>query len=429
MNNAKIERNVTFFASLGSVLEYYDFVVYGMMSRYLSTIFFPQQNESNVVLQSFLVFALGYLARPFGGAFVGIIGDRIGRKPAFLFLTLLMTSSTLAIGLLPGYSEIGLWAPALLVFFRLLQGLSFGGELPGATTIVAELSLAKRRSLRQSFIVASVSLGALMATFILFLLTSYLSESDIIAGGWRIPFIVGGVLGIFVFWARRGLVESPVFLASKTNVILKNPLEELVKNWTSIITGVMLTVFGAAMIVTNLFFPYYIGQQYQFSQKEIYFAITISFIFSVLILPFTGLVADRVSRTKMLSIICFAYCLFSVTIFQLLVVQTTSCLILFMIIHQLFIALFSSSYFPIMIDLFPTSVRYTGIAICYNITYAVMGTLPAGLTALLLKYQTPACVPMILSIMAGVTGLASLYLSRAVLRSRLIHFVTAKFRH
>lgn len=412
--NLKAERKVMFIASLGSVLEYYDFVVYGMLSKYLSAAFFPQDNETIAVLQSFLVFALGYLIRPFGGAFAGIIGDRFGRKPAFLYLTLLMAISTLTIGFLPGYSELGLLAPVLLIFCRLLQGLSFAGELPGATTIVAEWSL-KKRGFRQSLVIASVSLGALSATFILFLLTSYLPPLELTAWGWRIPFILGGILGLILFWARHGLMETPIFMAYKAAATpsLQKPIKELFqKHSFSIIAGIALTVFGSSLIVVNLYFPYYINQYYNISQKEIYFATTISLIFSVCILPMIGALADRISKPVFLMTACFSYCILFPFLFQLLSFQETSLLILFMMLHQLFIAFFSACYFPMMVELFPTEVRYTGIAICYNITYAAMGALPAGLTALLLKVQSAACVPIVLAIMAVVTGLASLYIGR-----------------
>jgi MFS family permease len=415
--NSKAERKVMLVASLGSVLEYYDFVVYGMLSKHLSAAFFPQDNETIALLQSFLVFALGYLIRPFGGAFAGIIGDRFGRKPAFLYLTLLMAISTLAIGFLPGYSEWGILAPVLLIICRLLQGLSFAGELPGATTIVAEWSL-KKRGFKQSLVIASVSLGALSATFILFLLSTYLSSSEVTAWGWRIPFILGGILGLVLFKARHGLKETPIFMIYKTAATTeqRKPIKKLFqKHIFSILAGIALTAFGSSLIVVNLYFPYYMNHYYNISQKEVYFATTISLIFSVCILPMVGVLADRISKPIFLMTACFSYCILFPFLFQLLSFQETSLLILFMMLHQLFIAFFSACYFPMMVDLFPTEVRYSGIAICYNITYAAMGALPAGLTALLLKVQSAACVPLVLAIMATLTGMASLYIGRTQL--------------
>ncbi len=392
------ERRMTFLTSLGSAIEYYDFVVYGMLAKYLKVVFFPITDDLSALLQFFSIFALGYLARPFGGVLSGILGDRFGRRPIFLSLTFLMALSTLTIGFLPRFSDAGIFSTIALIICRLLQGLSFGGELPGATTIVAEFSPLKRRGYRASFVIASVSLGALSASFILFIMTRFFTENEILAWGFRIPFLIGGVLGIILFLARKNMMETPEFQSLEVQEIQHKPLKQLILHKrTSVLIGCGLTAFLAAMVVVNLYFPYFIHQYYHFQEMDIYFAITLSLIFSALIFPFMGILSDRFSKQTLLKWVTLSYASLSIPLFMILSSQSIYFLILFMIIHQLYIAIFSACYFPMLVNLFPPAIRYTGIALCYNLVYVIMSNLPSALTALLAGYQTPEVVPLVLS--------------------------------
>lgn len=402
MNN-HTARRAMIVTSIGSVLEYYDFIIYALLAKHLKLVFFPIENETIATLQVFLVFAVGYIVRPFGGIITGVIGDRFGRKPAFSLLTLLMAISTIAIGFLPTYLQVGFLAPALLIICRLCQGLSFGGELPGAATIVGEFSTRQKRGFNVSFIIASISTGALIASFVLFCLTTLLNESEILNWGWRLPFIIGGFFGLGLFWLRKNLDETPVFQSEQTSKS-HSPFIDLLRNYSgSVFAGTLLTVFVSAMIVVNLFFPYYINKYFNYSEKSIYLATTISLVFSALILPITGKLADSFSKYMLLKSVILGYLILSCLIFNLLSYQNVYLLQLFMIIHQTFIALTMSCYYPIMIQLFPTQVRYTGIATCYNFVYALMGILPTMLTALLAGFQSPIVIPIVLSIAAGIS--------------------------
>jgi MFS family permease len=420
MQGIEAKKSTILLASLGSIIEYYDFVVYGMLAKYLKLIFFPSHDETVSALQFFSVFAIGYIARPLGGIIAGIVGDRFGRRPAFLYLTLIMAISTITIGLLPDYTKIGFVAPVLLVLCRLGQGLSFGGELPGAATIVAELSHSQRRGYQISFVVASTSIGALAASLVLFCLTSYLAESEIITWGWRIPFIIGGVFGIILFLARQNISETTVFKAEKIDPKTHNPFKQLISNSTSILIGIMLTIFISAMVIGNLYFPFYVNKYYNFPEKNIYLAATLSLIFSAFILPVTGRLSDKYSRISLLKWSTFSYLALSIFIFKLLSYNNNYLLISFMIIHQSFIALASSCYYPIIISLFPVNIRYTGIGLCYNLTYAMMGTLPTILTVLLNKFETALVMPIILSGFALISFLSVCFVEGIEKRNKKI---------
>ena len=401
--------HVTLLASLGSTLEYYDFVIYGMMATYLSVVFFPPQDGSAAVLQSFLVFAVGYFARPLGGTIIGMIGDRFGRRPAFLISTTLMATSTLMIALLPSYEMFGGTAILLLAGCRILQGLSFGGELPGAMTIVSEFSTESRKGRGASLVMASTSLGALLASGVLYALTTLLTREDIVSWGWRLPFLGGGILGLALLIARNTIQETPVFQALQQKTTIHKPLINLLKtHQLSLLKGIALTAFMAALILTNLYFPYFIPKFYGYEPKAVFLGSTISLIFVVFIFPFTGMFVDYLrNRTKTLRWTCFLYMALSVPSYMLLSNGSTFFLISFLIIQQMFIALFASAFFPILLHLFSPEVRYTGVALCYNVTWAVMATLPMGFTALLDLYAHPFIVPFILSTIAGLSFLAA----------------------
>jgi len=410
---SKTTRHVTLLASLGSTLEYYDFVIYGMMATYLSVVFFPPQDASAAVLQSFLVFAVGYFARPLGGTLIGIIGDRFGRRPAFLLSTTLMATGTLMIAFLPPYETFGGAAILLLAACRIIQGLSFGGELPGAMTIVGEFSVERRKGRGASLVMASTSLGALLASGVLYVLTTLLTKEDIVSWGWRLPFLGGGILGLVLLVARNTIQETPVFQAfQQTTGAYKPPtmpLTTLLKtHQVSLFRGMALTAFMAAMILANLYFPYFIPKFYGYEAKSVFMGSTISLIFVVFIFPFTGMFVDYVrTKTKTLRWTCFLYMTLSVPSYMLLSNGDTFSLVSFLIIQQVFIALFASCFFPILLRIFSPEVRYTGVALSYNITWAVMATLPMGFTALLGLYAHPWVVPLILSTIAGLSFLAT----------------------
>ena len=407
-SNSKDNHHITLLASLGSIIEYYDFVIYGMMASYLSAVFFPPQNPATAVLQTFLIFAMGYLARPLGGAVIGLIGDRFGRRPAFLLSTTLMALSTFMIALLPSYETLGIYTVLLLVLFRILQGLSFGGELPGAMTIVSEFSLDHHQGRKTSLVIASTSLGALLASGILYLISTTLSQTEILSWGWRLPFLGGGVLGLLLLFARNTIQETPIFLQSKTED--RKPLFFLLTDHKkTLFKGACLTSFMAALVITNLYFPYFIPKYFSYTINNVYQGTTLSLIFVILILPLTGIFADKFSnKTKILCWICGSYILLSIPIFSLLLTSNQIALIVFLMIQQCYIALFSASFFPTLTRIFPSQIRFTSIAICYNFSWASMATLPLIYTSLLDLFESPWIVPIVLSGLAGISLLATL---------------------
>ncbi len=190
----------TLLASIGAGLEYYDFIIYGLLASYLSTLFFPPHDGAAALIGTFAIFATGYLFRPIGGILFGMISDRYGRKKAFVSVMLLMALATCTIGLLPTYHQIGISAAYLLLLLRILQGLAFGAEIPGAITFVSEHANPYYRGTHCGFLVSSVGMGAVLASALNYFISRHFSSAMVLAWGWRIPFLIGSVLAIAGSW-------------------------------------------------------------------------------------------------------------------------------------------------------------------------------------------------------------------------------------
>lgn len=375
-------KRATFLAGLGAGLEYYDFIIYGMMAGTLSTLFFSGDEAWIATIKAFGIFSVGYLARPFGGIFFGAVGDVLGRKRVFVTVMLLMALSTIAIGLLPTYEQVGASAAVLLVVLRVFQGISFGAELPGAITVVCEYAEKKSHGAYSGFVVSFVSLGSALASLVLYLVTNNFSHEALLAWAWRIPFILGGLLAIAIYFIRKHLGETPEFL--KNQRAPNNPVKLLGKEWLrEVILGIGLTLFQASLVIFVIFLPTYLKDYYHYAISDVYLAITCGLIWSAVALPLSGWVADRIGKMRLYAGVSLAFILLGLSLFSMLKGGGLYTLIGFMVIYQTIISLLSVCYFPILVESFPTAVRYTGIAACYNISYSIMGTMPAFVTSLI----------------------------------------------
>ncbi|MBF8263563.1 MAG: hypothetical protein HW387_1228 [Parachlamydiales bacterium] len=386
-------RKATWLASLGAGLEYYDFIVYGMMVSYLNTLFFVSGEAWIDLMKGFAVFAVGYLARPFGGLLFGMIGDTFGRKETFVFIMLLMAIATFAVGLLPTYAQMGMTAAVLLIALRLLQGLSFGAELPGAITVVNEYADPKKTSIHSGFVISSVSLGSILASLILFILSKNIDKQQILDWGWRIPFLLGGLLALANYFIRKHLQETPAFAnlqSRRPSAILREPLIQLWKNHRLMLAiGISMTVLVASLVIFNLYLPTYLSLHFQYQMPDIYLAMTYGLIWSAISLPICGFLADRFGRMKIFLFTCIAFGLIVFPLFHLLTFGGMGALTIFMMVYQTAISFLMASYFPLLAAGFPVQVRYTGIALCYNFVYAIMGSAPIAITFLIEKTNTP----------------------------------------
>ena len=296
-SNAK---KATLLSSLGAGLEYYDFIIYGMMAEQLSTLFFASSEPWIALVKTFAVFAVGYLARPIGGILFGMLGDTLGRKKAFLTVMMLMAFSTLTIGLLPTYAQIGSTATFLLVLMRVLQGLSYGAELPGAITIVLEYTEKHKQATYSGMVISSVTLGSIAAAFILYLMSQEVGKEQILSWAWRIPFLFGGSLAVVNYFIRKHLQETPEFLCmqkERREISFKTPLHTLVRDHlTQIVLGIGMNWFAASLVIFTLYLPTYLSEYFHYTPSDVYLAMTWGLGWSALMLPICGRMGDRSAR-------------------------------------------------------------------------------------------------------------------------------------
>ena len=418
-----IAKKTTFLTSLGAGLEYYDFIIYGMMAGILSPLFFGPDEEWMGLIKTFGVFAVGYLMRPIGGIVFGMIGDTYGRKKTFLAVMFLMAISTFCIGLLPTYSQIGNAAGVLLVLLRILQGLSFGAELPGAITVVCESSQKQKHGSYAGIVISSVSVGSMLASFVLFLLSQNVNQAQIHSWGWRIPFLLGGLLALANYYIRKHLQETPEFTRLQSErklTAFKEPLLCLVRQYRiEMLLGIGMTSFVASLVIFALYLPTYLTQYYSFSTSDIYLAMTWGMLWSACVLPICGWLADFVGKVRMFIGTCLVFMLGGAALFAILAQEGLAILVAFMILYQTVIACVTVCYFPLLAALFPTAVRYTGLAACYNITYSLMATAPILITALI-KWSNSAKSGILFLLLFAIISAISCYLLSRKLNTQSI---------
>lgn len=378
-NSVPLKKSII--TSLGSGIEYYDFIIYGLMSKYLSEIFFVSEDKLINIVQIFFIFALGYIVRPIGGIVFGLYADMYGRKKTFLLIIFIMAVSTFAIAFLPTYSQAGVISPILLLICRLLQGLSHGAELPGAITMITETTNHNRLGNMCSIALSSTTMGSLIAIFVATFLAESFKKREILDYAWRIPFLLGGLFAAIFFYLRFNLSETNEFndknhiknSDNKTKTIL-----ELMKSHSrNIIISIGLSLFMATLIITNIYFPTYISTYFSYNLNEIYVAMSYSMAASIIFTLIFGWISDYVPKTKKLifSIICFSCSIGP--LFLIIQSHINYALYIFFIVYQFWLAIFISSFIPILSRLFSTSIRCTAIAFSYNIAFSIASLIPS----------------------------------------------------
>ena len=247
-------------ATLGGLLEFYDFIVFVFFANTIGEIFFPPEIPDWLrQFQTFGIFAAGYLARPLGGVAMAHAGDLSGRKQMFTLSIFLMALPTLGIGLLPTYGQVGIWAPVLLLLFRILQGVAVGGEVPGAWVFVSEHVNPSRVGLACGILTGGLTGGILLGSLVATGLSMVMTRDQLAAYGWRIPFVLGGAFGLLAMYVRRLLAETPVFLELKARRALasETPLKAVVRDHPGavVLSGLLTWMLSAAIVVIILLTP------------------------------------------------------------------------------------------------------------------------------------------------------------------------------
>ncbi|MFI9842942.1 MFS transporter [Nonomuraea sp. NPDC051941] len=402
-------------ASIGNVVEWYDWYAYTALATVFSVQVFPKDAGGLVpLLSTYGVFAVGFFMRPLGGLLVGSFADRFGRKAAMTFTIVLMGAGSLLVGVTPTYEAVGLLAPVLLTLARLIQGLSVGGEFAAATTFLVESAPTGRRGLFSSFQYVSTTIGQLLALGLSALLAANLDKADLSSYGWRIPFIVGAVLSLVGLWIRKGADETSAVAEEIQRGEVKRPklFEFLVGYPKEAATIVGITVAGTVAYYTwTTFLPTYAQITVGFDVAESLEIGTISLLFFMVLQPLLGMLSDRIGRKPMLITFGAAFVILPVPLLSMLG-NSFGSLLTVQLIGMLFLGCFTSISAAVNSELFPTRVRAAGAGFPYSLTVALFGG-TAPLIGTALKD-------------AGNVGVFPYYMSALALISTLVYIFVLK---
>jgi len=376
----------------GSAIEWFDYFLYGTAAALVfNKIFFPMVDPVIGLILSYLSFSLTFFIRPIGGVLFAHIGDRIGRKKTLVLTLSLMGGATVMIGLLPTYEMIGLWAPALLILMRIIQGMGIGGEWGGALLLAYEYAPEKRKGFFGSIPQAGVTIGMLMATFIVSLMTLF-SEEDFLSWGWRIPFLLSSVLVLLGLWIRKDIDETPDFQKVKASgQVAKAPLRDTLKHhWREVLIAAGLKVVETApFYIFSTFVVSYATSTLAYQKSQALEAVTLGALVATIMIPLMGLLSDKIGRQRMYATSVFILGLFIVPWFMLLNTGTTWGIVIATVIaFGVLWAPVTAVLGTLCSEIFSANVRYTGITLGYQLGAALAGgTAPLIATGLLAKYD------------------------------------------
>jgi len=370
-------------ASLGGTLEFYDFVIFGIFAKDIADAVFPSASPIVSLMASFAAFAAGYLARPIGGIVLSHYGDRYGRRKVFLWSVFVMSGATLGMGLVPAYAQIGVAASMLMVTLRLIQGFCLGGELPGALTYVVETG-PRIAPLVCGVVFACVTLGVAVATGVSLSVRTFLDPALVPIYGWRIAFILGGLGGVLSFWLRRSLEESPEFERMK-GLASRQPFRELLRTHTThVLVG--CAVLAGTGCFNGLFFshlPAFLSGVLEYDPRQAIYSQTVGVLASAVGILITGWLGDRIPPRYLLPAGVGLLLVFAYPFYAALEARSIN-LTLLLVMAGLAAGLTNGSFACLLTDLFPTRIRFTGVALVFNISFTIFsGTAPLIATTLI----------------------------------------------
>lgn len=394
MTRAGIPRSqwrVIILSSFGGALEFYDFVIYSVFAQYIGTAFFPSSDPLTSLILSFSVFAVGYLFRPLGGIVFSHFGDRYGRRRVFIVAILAMSLATAAMGLLPTFADWGIAASILMVTLRLIQGFCLGGELPGAITYVVETA-PRRAGFAAGFVFFCVNSGVALASLLSLAVHSFLAPEEVAQWGWRIGFLFGGFVGFLGFWLRLSLEETPEFKLMR-DTRAKRPFVEVLRTHAPqfVVAIAALTAtagFNGLLFAMPAFLPRVMGYSNLVAIQAQNVALAV-LSFGLLAAAWLG---DRIARRFILGTGSLLLAVFSFPFFNAAAHHSVS-IIALAAAAALAASLVNGPMSAIAADLFPTRIRFTGVALSFNLAFSIFsGAAPLAAT-LLVRWTGSATGP------------------------------------
>lgn len=396
---------IVLLASLGGTLEFYDFVIFGIFAKDIADAMFPGTSPIVSLMASFAAFATGYLARPIGGLVLSHYGDRYGRRRVFLWSLFVMSGATLGMGLVPSYARWGVAASALMVVLRLIQGFCLGGELPGALTYVVETA-PRMAPLVCGVVFACVTMGVAVATGVSLTVRSLLDPAMAPLYAWRIAFVLGGLGGVLSFLLRRSLEESPEF-ARMRELAVRQPFRELLRT-RPIHVLVGCAVLAATACFTGLFFshlPAYLVAVLRYDPRQAVSSQTIGVIAHAGGILLVGWIGDRIPPRFLLRTGCVLLLIFAYPFYQALESRSLN-LTAILVVAGLCGGLTNGSFAVLLTDLFPTRIRFTGVALAFNVSFTIFSGMSPLVATTLIRETGLATAPAALIAGAALLGLA-----------------------
>lgn len=412
----KEQKQIITLSSIGGMLEFYDFTIYGLFAVYFTDQFFPSHDQLISIVASYSVFLVGYIVRPLGGILFSHIGDEIGRKTVLIITMVLMGVASFGMGLIPNYTQIGVLAPILMLLCRLIQGLAIGGELPSMIVYITE-SMPNKRGFGMGGAFAGTLIGLIPGMFINLAITRYLTADQISSFGWRIPFIIGGLLCFVAYQVRKKLHETLEFQKIKTKdrfpfiELLRHHLKEVV------IGAGLVSIMAAPIALVIIFMPTYLHKIVGLPAHIVSDTVLVATMVCIICTYGMGILANKFNIVKLM-----------IGGTGLLVVSGILCYSGIAHGYNLILSIGIFAVFqgalvtlpPIFLSyLFPAHVRLSGVALSYNISFVLFaGFTPIIVTSIIEKTGWIFVAPMLwLGVVAIITIIAALKAKRYVVNN------------
>lgn len=417
IDDAKLKKAITA-AALGNAMEWFDFGVYGVVAYALGQIFFPGATPGVQVIAALATFSVPFLVRPLGGIFFGALGDKYGRQKILAITIIIMAISTFCIGLIPSYDSIGIWAPILLLLAKLAQGFSVGGEYSGAAIFVAEYSPDKKRGFMGSWLDFGSIAGFVLGAGVVVVLSSVLGEQRFMAWGWRLPFFLALPLGVIGLYLRHALEETPAFQKHSENLQQHSAADapqpvsfaEIARcHWRSLLSCVGLVIAtNVTYYMLLTYMPSYLSHNLHYPEDHGILIIIVVMLGMLFVQPVIGLLSDRFGRRPFVIGGSIGLLLLAVPCFMLI----TSGSLVLIFAGLLVLAVLLNAFTGVMASslpaMFPTKIRYSALAIAFNISVLIAGltpTLSAWLVEVTQNLYMPAYYLMAIAVVGLITGI------------------------
>ncbi|OEV08561.1 MFS transporter [Streptomyces nanshensis] len=398
---------------VGHFVEWYDYGVYAYVATTLAVVFFKSSDPNAALLAVFATFAVAFFARPVGGLFFGSLGDRLGRQRCLATVVVMMSVSTFAIGVLPGYATAGVFAPVLLLLARLMQGFSAGGEIAGATSFINEYAPVGRRGVLSSLLPAASATGLLFGATLMTILTANLSESQLTAWGWRVPFLIALPLGLIGLYLRLKIEDTPLFRALvAAEQHDPTPLRSSVTRQfrpIAVAFGATLS-YGVGFYVVMSYMPTYLQEVTTFGSTSVFVVTTAVLLAHIVSLPLSGALSDRIGRKPVITVASVGLVVCTYPAF-LLVSQGSSLVyaILGGAVLGALIAATAAPLFAFMAEMFPTRVRNSSVSVGYNASVMLFGGTAPFIATFLIGWTGSHIAPSFYLVAAAAATALTLY--------------------